>query len=86
MVQRQTFRYFWDFGHPVSGLARERTDTVHVSHEVVTVGGSGFGVMAIIIGIERGYITREQGLERLLKWYISLTRKRNAGMVFGRIG
>ena len=75
MVQRQTFRYFWDFGHPVSGLARERTDTVHVSHEVVTVGGSGFGVMAIIIGIERGYITREQGLERLLKMVHFLDKK-----------
>jgi len=26
-VQRRTFRYFWDFGHPVSGLARERSNT-----------------------------------------------------------
>jgi hypothetical protein len=26
VVQRQTFRYFWDFGHPVSGLARERSN------------------------------------------------------------
>ena len=40
-VQSQTFRYFWDFAHPVSGLARERTDTLHIGHEVVTIGGSG---------------------------------------------
>lgn len=62
MVQEYTFRYFWDFGHPVSGLTRERNTT-----SIVTMGGSGFGVMAILVGIERGFITREQGLQRLLK-------------------
>ena len=60
-VQEQTFKYFWDFGHPVSGLARER----NTSGETVTIGGSGFGVMSIIVGIERGFITREAGIERL---------------------
>jgi len=63
MVQEYTFRYFWDFAHPVSGLARER----NTSGETVTIGGSGFGVMAILVGIERGFITREAGAERLLK-------------------
>jgi hypothetical protein len=63
MVQEYTFRYFWDFGHPVSGLARER----NTSGETVTMGGSGFGVMAILVGIERGYISWEAGLDRLLK-------------------
>lgn len=63
MVQEYTFRYFWNFAHPVSGLARER----NTSGDIVTSGGSGFGVMAILVGIERGYITREQGLARLLK-------------------
>ncbi|MEZ5038773.1 MAG: glucoamylase family protein [Saprospiraceae bacterium] len=62
MVQEYTFRYFWDFAHPVSGLARERNTT-----STVTSGGSGFGIMAILVGIERAFITREQGLERLLK-------------------
>jgi hypothetical protein len=60
-IQQHTFRYFWDFGHPVSGLARER----NTSDEIVTSGGSGFGLMAIIVGIERGFITRQQGIERL---------------------
>ncbi|MBK7873252.1 MAG: T9SS type A sorting domain-containing protein [Saprospiraceae bacterium] len=63
MVQEYTFRYFWDFAHPLSGLARER----NTSNDVVTMGGSGFGVMAILVGIERGFITKEQGLQRLLK-------------------
>lgn len=62
MVQDYTFRYFWDFGHPVSGLARERNTT-----STVTSGGSGFGAMAILVGIERGFITKEEGLTRLLK-------------------
>lgn len=67
-VQRQTFRYFWDFAHPVSGLARERSNVAFdYGNEVITIGGSGFGVMALVIGIERGWITKEQGLDRLLK-------------------
>lgn len=63
LVQRQTFKYFWDFAHPVSGLARERNN----SGEVVTSGGSGFGIMAIVTGISRGFITRAEGLARLQK-------------------
>lgn len=61
LVQQQTFKYFWDFGHPVSGLARERNS----SGDVVTSGGSGFGIMTIPVGINRGFITRSQGLSRM---------------------
>lgn len=60
-IQERTFRYFWDFAHPVSGMARER----NTSGDIVTTGGSGFGVMGIIAGIERGFITRQQGIDRL---------------------
>lgn len=60
-VQEATFRYFWDFGHPVSGLARERNS----SGDLVTIGGSGFGVMGILVGIHRGFVTRTQGVARL---------------------
>ncbi len=63
MVQEYTFRYFWDFAHPQSGLSRER----NTSGDIVTIGGTGFGVMALLVGIERGFITREQGRDRLLK-------------------
>jgi hypothetical protein len=61
LVQQQTFKYFWDFGHPVSGLARER----NTSGDVVTTGGSGFGVMAIVTAVNRNFITRVQGLSRM---------------------
>ena len=68
LVQRQTFRYFWDFAHPVSGLARERsTEAFGYGAEAVTTGGSGFGVMAIVIAAERQWITRDEALERLLR-------------------
>lgn len=67
LVQKQTFRYFWEFGHPVSGLARERSNKSYdYGDEVVTIGGSGFGVMAIIVAAERQWITREAAVERLL--------------------
>jgi len=68
LVQYQTFQYFYENGEPVSGLGRERT---HMDGEypqndqnVITTGGSGFGIMALIVGIERGFISREQGVER----------------------
>jgi hypothetical protein len=60
-VQKQTFSYFWDFGHPVSGLARER----NTSGDVVAIGGSGFGIMAMVAAIQRNFISRAQGLERM---------------------
>lgn len=63
LVQRQTFRYFWEFGHPVSGMARER----NTSGDLVTTGGSGFGIMSIPIGIKRNFITRTEGLARALQ-------------------
>jgi len=61
LVQQQTFNYFWTFGHPTSGLARER----NTSGDVVTTGGSGFGIMAIVVGINRQFITRADGLARM---------------------
>jgi hypothetical protein len=60
-IQRKTFRYFWEFAHPVSGLSRER----NTSGDLVTSGGSGFGIMSIIVGIHRNFISRQQGLERM---------------------
>ncbi len=62
-VQQQTFKYFWDFGHPVSGMARER----NTSDEIVTTGGTGFGVMAIVTATSRGFITRADAATRVLK-------------------
>ncbi|MEJ1238794.1 glucoamylase family protein [Chryseolinea sp. T2] len=63
VVQQQTFKYFWDFGHPVSGMARER----NTSGDVVTSGGTGFGIMALIVGMERQFISRDDGLARMEK-------------------
>lgn len=61
LVQQQTFRYFWDYAHPVSGLARERLN----SGDTVTSGGSGFGIMCFPVAVERGFVGREEAAERL---------------------
>ena len=63
LVQHQTFKYFYDFAHPVSGMALER----NTSGDIVTSGGSGFGVMALIVGMERGFITRQEGMVQVEK-------------------
>lgn len=68
LIQYQTFQYFWNGAEPNSGLAPER---IHMDGEypkndahVVTSGGSGFGLMAIIVGVERGFISRADALKR----------------------
>jgi hypothetical protein len=63
LVQKQTFKYFWDFAHPTSGLARER----NTSGNTITSGGSGFGIMALVTGISRNFISRADGLARIQK-------------------
>lgn len=69
IVQKQTFAYFWDYAQPNSGMARERyiPANPNFDQKIVTTGGSGFGLMALVSGISRGYITRDQGVERLNK-------------------
>src|SRR5687767_3341105 len=71
LTQYQTFQYFWDGAEPTSGAARERfhEDNVYPDNDkhIVTSGGTGFGVMAILVGIERKFITREEGYQRLNK-------------------
>lgn len=87
-VQRQTFRYFWHYGHPNSGMARERSNTVKADFyldyideaedepnlskgtfgaEVCAVGGTGFGILATIVAVERKWISRDAALDRLIQ-------------------
>lgn len=63
LVQQRTFRYFWDFAEPNSGMARERNRSTF--QNVVTIGGSGFGVMAIIVAAERKWIARVEAAARI---------------------
>jgi hypothetical protein len=63
MVQRYSFRYFREFQHPASGMARER----NTSGNTVTTGGTGFGVMAWIVAVERGWVSRTEGADYMLK-------------------
>ena len=71
LVQYRTFQYFWNGAEPTSGAARERYhvdgDYPNNDKNIVTTGGTGFGVMAILVGIERGFITRKEGFDRLNK-------------------
>ena len=71
LVQYRTFLYFWDGAEPNSGMARERfhVDGIYPDDDmnVVTTGGTGFGVMAILTGIERGFISRDEGYSRFFK-------------------
>lgn len=64
MLQEETFRYYWDGAHPDSGTALEN---IPGDGRIVATGASGFGIMALLVGVDRGFITREQGLQRMQK-------------------
>ena len=61
LIQRQTFKYFWDYAHPDCGLARERLG----SGNTVACGGSGFGIMTLPVAVERGFVTRDEAAARM---------------------
>jgi exo beta-1,2-glucooligosaccharide sophorohydrolase (non-reducing end) len=64
MLQEACFRYYWEGAHPVAGTTLEN---IPGDDRIVATGASGFGIMALIVGVNRGFITRQQGLERLAK-------------------
>src|SRR5699024_8173015 len=67
LTQHCTFQYIWDGAEPTSGMARERyiMSGVYPQNDknVVTTGGSGFGIMAIIVGMDRGFISQPEGVQ-----------------------
>lgn len=71
LVQKQTFKYFWNLGHQVSGMALER----NTSGDIVTSGGTGFGIMAIPVAINRKFISRADGVARVQQIVNFLTNK-----------
>jgi exo beta-1,2-glucooligosaccharide sophorohydrolase (non-reducing end) len=62
MLQEACFRYYWEGSHPTAGATLEN---IPGDERIVATGATGFGIMALIVGVDRGFITREQGLERL---------------------
>ena len=74
-VQRQTFRYFWDGAEAASGLAFDRRAVAgDTADDKVAIGGSGFGVMALVVAVERGWVARDAALDRLRRMLDALFR------------
>ena len=67
LTQRRTLAYFWDYGHPVSGMARERDNAAfgYTPDDTVTTGGTGFGIMALIAGGARGFLKAAEVIDRI---------------------
>lgn len=64
MLEESCFRYYWEGAHPDSGMTRENLPG---NDRIVATGATGFGVMALVVGVDRGFITREQGVQHLSK-------------------
>jgi len=64
MVEEACFQYYWDGAHPTAGMALEN---IPGDDRIVALGASGFGIMSLLVGVDRGFITRQQGVERFDK-------------------
>ena len=64
MLQEACFRYYWEGADPHSGMAREN---IPGDDRVVATGASGMGIAALVVGVDRKFITRVQGIERLTR-------------------
>ena len=73
-LQYDAFRYMWEGAHPVSGLAYE-CSAMWGDFRPSAVGGTGFGIAAIVVGSDRGWITREQAVGRVMKIALFLRDK-----------
>lgn len=64
MVQQAQFNYYWDGASKNAGMAIEIKPG---DQNQIALGSSGFGLMALVVGIDRGFVTREEGVDRMLK-------------------
>lgn len=64
MLQKACFHYYWEGADPHSGMAREN---IPGDDRIVATGASGFGIMALVVGVDRAFVTREQGVERMTR-------------------
>jgi len=71
MLQEAAFHYYWEGADSSSGMAHENMPG---DDRIVATGASGFGIMALLAGTDRGFITRAQGLQRLTKIVMFLER------------
>ncbi|RYC69940.1 glucoamylase family protein [Spirosoma sordidisoli] len=84
-LQRDTFRYFWETANPENGLVPDRAPTPSFS----SVAAVGFGLTSYLVGVERGYVTRQQAADRTvrtLRFFASAPQSEKATGVAGYKG
>jgi hypothetical protein len=83
LAQRESFRYFWDGAHPSYGLSRDRIGVAkHSENDIVAIGATGFGFMAIVVAAARDWLRREEAVERLAQMLDGLERATSYHGVF----
>ncbi|WP_315819451.1 hypothetical protein [Paraflavitalea speifideaquila] len=71
MVQEANFRYYWEGAEAHSGLAPE---SIPGRTNMIASGASGFGIMALLVGAERKFITRQEAADRFDRITTFLTK------------
>lgn len=75
LVQRRYAAYFWEGAHPETGLPFDRcsTDGRPIS-DLISIGGTGFGIMAILVSVHRQWVSRSNAHARISKIVATLER------------
>ncbi|WP_026260510.1 glucoamylase family protein [Spirosoma luteum] len=84
-LQRDTFRYFWETANPDNGLVPDRAPRPSFA----SIAAVGFGLTSYLVGVERGYITRQQAADRTIKtlrFFANAPQSENAANVSGYKG
>jgi hypothetical protein len=66
-LERATYLYFWEQANPQTGLVKDRCN-VHVADRgiVASIAATGFGLTALCIAENRGYVAYPQARDRVL--------------------
>jgi hypothetical protein len=81
-LQHTAFNYFWIEANPANGLVKDRNTPTAVS----SIASTGFGLSAIAIGIDHGWITRTQGRDRVLAALTTFRNGPQGSAASGKIG
>ena len=73
-IQHTAFNFFWNEANPANGLIRDRQNVTSPNNAPCSIAAVGFGLSAITIGVDHGWVTREAARDRVLTtlktfWY-----------------
>ncbi len=66
-MEKANFQFFWEQANPQTGLIKDRSTVRETDNSIVaSIAATGFGLTAICIGQQRGYVSEADARERVI--------------------